>query len=100
LKYSYIERRKVGDRVYLYAVHYLKVGGKRRIKKCYLGPEGNYIYVSKMHEFSLRGPLDRRRTLNYLDAILNLLMVEREKLDEETKREIVEKLRRAIEVLG
>jgi len=100
LKYSYIERRKVGDRVYLYAVHYFKVGGKRRIKKCYLGPESSYIYVSKMHEFSLRGSLDRRRTLNYLDAILNLLVVEREKLDEETKREIVEKLRRAIEVLG
>jgi len=29
LKYSYIERRGVGDRVYIYAVHYLKVGGRR-----------------------------------------------------------------------
>ena len=100
LKYSYLERRKVGDRVYLYAVHYFKVGRKRRIRKCYLGPEGSYLYVSKMHEFTLRGPLDRLRTLNYLDAILNLLVAERRKLDEKMRKEIVDKLKWAIENLG
>jgi len=99
-RYSYIERRSVGDQVYLYAVHYLKVKGKRKIKKCYLGPQDRYIYVSKMHEFSLRGPIDRLRILNYLDAILNLLLLEREKLDEKTRREIIQKLRRALKGLG
>jgi len=99
LKYSYIERRRVGDSIYFCAVHYLR-GSERRIRKCYLGPEGSYLYVSKMHEFTLRGTLDKLRTLNYLDAILNLLVVEREKLDEETRKEIVEKLRRTIEILG
>jgi len=100
LKYSYIERRRVGDQVYLYAVHYSKEKGKRRVHKCYLGPESSYIYVSKMHEFSLRGPIDRLRILNYLDAILNLLLLEREKLDEKTRREIIQKLRRALKGLG
>jgi len=38
-----------------------------------------------MHEFTLRGPLDKLRILNYLDTILNLLG--REKLDEKTRRE-------------
>jgi hypothetical protein len=42
---SYIERRKVGDRVYLYAVHYYGYergpDGKPRpkLRRCYLGPE-------------------------------------------------------------
>jgi len=99
LKYSYIERRSVGDQVYLYAVHYLKVKGKRKVRKCYLGPESSYIYVSKMHEFTLRGPLDKLRILNYLDAILNLLVLEREKLGEETRKKVVEKLKRAIKSL-
>ena len=98
-KYSYIDRKKVGDQVYLYAVHYFKSGKKRRIKKCYLGPEDKYIYVSRLHEFSLRGPVDRLRILNYLDAILNILVLEREKLGEKTRREVVGKLRRALEVL-
>ena len=47
-------------------------------------------YLPKTHGFTLRGSLDRRRTLNYLDAILNLLVVEREKLDEKTKRDCKE----------
>ena len=34
---SWVERRRVGDSVYLYAVHELREGGKRKIKKCYLG---------------------------------------------------------------
>ena len=56
------------------------------------------VYVSKMHEFTLRGPLDKLRILNYLDTILNLLG--REKLDEKTRRETVERLRRTIKTLS
>jgi len=42
---SYIERRKMGNRVYLYAVHYYGYergpDGKPRpkLRRCYLGPE-------------------------------------------------------------
>ena len=53
-----------------------------------------------MHEFTLRGPFDRRRKLNYLDAILNLLVAERRRLDEKMRKEIVGKLKWAIENLG
>jgi len=53
LKISYTESRRVGDRVYIYAVHYVgysKVDNKvrKRVRKCYLGPEV-YEYVSRLH---------------------------------------------------
>ncbi len=35
--FSYLEKRKKGNREYLYAVHVNREKGKRRIKKCYLG---------------------------------------------------------------
>jgi len=99
LKYSYLERRRVGDRVYLYAVHYFKVGRKRRIRKCYLGPESDYIYVSKMHEFTLRGPLDKKRVLKYLNSLLHIISARRDELDPNTRREIVERLSWTIKIL-
>ena len=99
LKYSYIERRKVGGQVYLYAVHYLRVGSKRKVRKCYLGPEGSYLYVSKMHEFTLRGPLDKLRVLKYLDSLLDLIVARKDEWDPSTRGEIVEKLMRTIESL-
>ena len=98
-RYSYIDRKKVRDQVYLYAVHYYKVGGKRKVRKCYLGPESEYIYVSRLHEFPLRGPLDRERILKYLRSLVALLVLRKDKFDEKTKREIKEELIRAIESL-
>ena len=98
-KYSYIERRRIGDQVYLYAVHYLKVEGKRKVRKCYLGPESEYIYVSKMHEFRLRGPLDKSRVLKYLNSLLHIISVKRDELDPKTKREIIERLSWTIKIL-
>ena len=98
-KYSYIERRKVGSQVYLLAVHYFKVGGKRKVRKCYLGPESEYIYVSRLHEFPLRGPLDKERILKYLRSLVALLVLRKDKFDEKTKREIKEELIKAIESL-
>ena len=35
--FSYLEKRKKGSKVYLYAVHVSRLAGKRHIKKCYLG---------------------------------------------------------------
>jgi len=97
-RYSYIDRKKVGDQVYLYAVHYFEVGGKRKVRKCYLGPEKGYIYMTKTYEIALKS-LDRERILNYLDSLLNPLITEGKSLDEGTKRKIIEKLRKTIEVL-
>ncbi len=76
LPYSYIERRKNGDRVYYYAVHYSRVdGGKRKVHKCYLGPD-TYEYVSRLHVregLILKGLSDPERVLEYLDAIINYI---------------------------
>lgn len=55
LKYSYIERRKIGNKVYLYVVHYLRVGSERKIRKCYLSPSNDYVHFFKLHEFILKG---------------------------------------------
>lgn len=49
ISYSYIERKKVGSRVYIYAVHYTRVGRVRRVRRCYLGPADRYIYVERIH---------------------------------------------------
>jgi hypothetical protein len=38
-KISYIEKKLIGRNTYLYAVHVKREGGKRKVKRCYLGPE-------------------------------------------------------------
>ena len=103
LPYSYIERRVVGGRVYLYAVHITKVkeGGKvkRRVRKCYLGPEDSYEYVSKLHEregIVLRGLADRQRIIKYLDAIIRYI---ESNGDPETLSKIRARLERALEII-
>ena len=53
----------------------VKVGGKvrKRVRKCYLGPEGSYEYVTRTHEregLVFRGAVDRERILAYLDALI------------------------------
>lgn len=72
--YSYVERRESkGGRVYNYAVHYYYRDGKRKVKRCYLGPDA-YEYVSRLHSkegLTLRGMVDGERALAYLDALIN-----------------------------
>ena len=72
--YSYIKRNRVGNRTYLYAVHYIgKVNGKRKYRFCYLGVEGEYVYVSKLHQdigITLKGLKDKNRAIEYLIALL------------------------------
>jgi len=86
---SWVERHRHGDRVYLVAVHYLgydRETGKKNIKKCYLGPEDVYEYVSRIHEregLELKGLGDDRRYLEYLDALINY--ISRVELDPEVR---------------
>ena len=98
--YSYIEKRKVGDKVYYYAVHYYRgPDGKRRVRKCYLGPEV-YEYVSRMHlreGLTLRGMIDAGRVLAYLDALINT--IPRLELDSSVRRKLAERFRRLAEEL-
>jgi len=80
-EYSYLERHRKGGRVYVVAVHYegyVKAEGKvrKKVRKCYLGPEGSYDYVSRLHAregLVLRGASDHERALAYLDALISYL---------------------------
>lgn len=69
LPYSYIERRSIGNRTYLYAVHSSYDGG-RRVSKCYLGPQDRYAYVERIHQLdSLTNARDQDYLLTALSSI-------------------------------
>jgi len=53
--YSYIKRKTVDNRVYLYAVHYIGRGRNRYQKLCYLGAEGSYRHVERVLGLKLEG---------------------------------------------
>jgi len=103
--FSYVKRRVVNGRTYLYAVHYLgytKEGGKVRkiTRECYLGPEDRYIHASTTHEkegLQLKGLVDRRRLLEYLDALLGY--ASNGSLDPALKREVARRLEEALRLL-
>ena len=78
LPYNWVERRRVGDQVYFYAVHDYGRGpdGKRHVEKCYLGPE-RYINVAQLHHkegLDLHGLLVQDRLFNYLIRIMDYLL--------------------------
>jgi len=75
--FSYIEEVDRGGRSYLYAVHYVKdESGKRKKRRCYLGPKDGYEYVSKTHDITFYG-LDREdRYIKYLNEIIDLFDVD------------------------
>jgi hypothetical protein len=76
-KIDWYEKHKIGNRVYVYAVHYLGYeNGKYKYKKCYLGPLDSYKYVSKTHEregLLLYGALHEERSIDYLEILLDTL---------------------------
>jgi len=84
---SWIERRTVNGQTYYYAVHYMgrDGSGKKKVRKCYLGPN-IYRYVSLTHEFSLRGLVDKKRIIRYLQEIAAALA--RTELEPEEKEKI------------
>jgi hypothetical protein len=54
-KISYIERKKIHEKFYLYCVHVKREGGKRKTKRCYLGPEARLKAPSPIKIASLGG---------------------------------------------
>ena len=100
---SYFKRRRVGDRVYVYAVHYEGYDPVKKSKitrECYLGPEDAYEYVSRLHDregLTLRGLADRQRILEYLDAIIAYL--ERNPLDPRLAQGLADRLEKLAERL-
>ena len=75
---SYLKKRRIRGRTYVYAVHYLgSKDGKKITEECYLGPLESYEYVSKLHEregLVLKGLIDNERVLDYLRSILDYLV--------------------------
>ena len=98
---DYFDRVKRGNRVYLYAVHYegyTRVGSKirKRVRKCYLGPEDAYTYVSRTHVregLVLRGAHDPERVLDYLTALIHYLENPELDLSSQLLKRIAAKLR-------
>ena len=79
--YRYLERRKIGNNVYYYAVHY--EGYERgpdgrprpKLRKCYLGP-AEYIEVTKTHSdlgMTFKGLIEGNREMDYMEALANTI---------------------------
>jgi hypothetical protein len=74
---DWVERRVVNGHVYIYAAHVSVVDGKRKITKCYFGPE-RYTYATKTHSdmgIELKGmayEIDGGRGSRFLDYINDL----------------------------
>jgi len=75
--YRWIYRENIHGRSYLYAVHeYVDENGRKRRRKCYLGPEGNYVYVSATHDLEFYGLTKEDRYIRYLEEIIDLFDVD------------------------
>ena len=75
--YKWIYRENIHGRSYLYAVHeYIDENGRKRRRKCYLGPEGNYKYVSATHDLEFYGLTKEDRYIRYLEEIIDLFDVD------------------------
>jgi len=102
-KVSWVERRRVGGNVYYFAVHEWREQGKRRVKKCYLGPD-TYIYVSVTHEkdtgLIFHGLVDRGRAVKYLEDIVEYLENFAKTADEDEAKEVVKYLEKSAEGLA
>jgi hypothetical protein len=58
LKIDYVSEEPRGSRTYFYAVHVSKIGKKRRVKKCYLGPADKYQHAERLVQLDLTNVLD------------------------------------------
>jgi hypothetical protein len=74
--FRWIYSGAIYGRTYLYAVHEEVEGGKKRRRKCYLGPASSYEYVSKTHDLDFFGLIREDRYIKYLEEILDLFTSE------------------------
>jgi len=106
---DWVERRVVNGHVYIYAAHVSVVNGKKKITKCYFGPE-RYTYATKTHSdmgIELKGmayEIDGGRGSRFLDYINDLANklgaeVEGGALDLEQARQWLRAVREAAERL-
>jgi len=92
---SWIETRRVGNREYVYAIHYSK--GKK--DQCYLGPSNGYIYATTTHRkegLVLKGLNDPNRVLEYFEILLKRILGD-ERLKSNVKKRYGDLLRKLLE---
>jgi len=88
---GYLWARTVNDRKYYYWVHETKVNGKRKVRRCYLGPQ-EYSHASIFNPIGLAGALDKDRFAKYARELLNQLNEQQKKwLFEALKSELYPK---------
>jgi len=84
---GWVEEKERGGRIYVYAVHEERTpDGRKRRRYCYLGPKGEYEYVTRLHGregLVLKGLLEKGRVLDYLKRLIDYLDDEIEAWDEE-----------------
>jgi hypothetical protein len=75
---GYLWARTVNGRKYFYWVHESKVNGKRKVERCYLGPQ-EYSHASIFNPIGLAGALDRDRFMKYVRELLKELNIEQKR---------------------
>jgi hypothetical protein len=99
--FSYLEHRPMGGNKYVYAVHVTREGKKRHVKRCYLGPESEYINVTHMHldeGLILRGLINHDRALEYLKALIEHFRTH--ELDDDSRRMISHYAKELMKIAG
>jgi hypothetical protein len=99
--FNYFERREQGGNVYILCVHVTKEGGKRHYRKCYLGPESQYLYVTQMHReenLVFRGLMSYDRAIEYLKRIAEYLRGQ--DLSDEERKLLARTAKELIEISG
>jgi len=84
-EYYFIRFVTRGNQTYAYAVH----GSGKNRRYCYLGPVGDYIYVTRTHipdGVKLTGMMTPDRLVQYLYDIASTIYLRRDKLSEHEKR--------------
>jgi len=103
LTISWVEKRKIGKRIYYYAIHEYNIGGKTERKACYLGPE-QYKYVTATHAdegIAFYGLIKKERELEYLYQLLEVITqkIESKELKTEEVKVLRERLLKLIEMI-
>jgi saccharopine dehydrogenase-like NADP-dependent oxidoreductase len=76
--FRWIYSETIYGRAYLYAVHeYVDENGRKKRRKCYLGPADSYEYVSKTHDLEFYGMTKDDRYIRYLEEIIDLFDVDK-----------------------
>ncbi|MEM1849210.1 MAG: hypothetical protein QW517_09575 [Thermofilaceae archaeon] len=79
--------KRTPHNTYIYVVH-----GRRM---CYVGAQV-YSYVTRLHDFELKGAHDDRRYLEYLDTVLDVLVERARDRGGRDRDSVIESLARAL----